>query len=263
MVPNVKPCTKCGEVKPLEQFSRAKAGRYGRRGECKACAMAAQRILRGHTARDLEAQPHPSSGRRRCSTCQTIKQLDEFSPPRERTRRGRTFLEYEVRCLDCNAKRRRIAAGYDTPADYQPGRRPPALSRAERQERSRQAVREDYVRNRAKRQAAGRVQAQRWREANRERHRQAARDWRAANRQRQAEQSSIKRARLAGAWVEEVDRLVLLERDDGVCGICGQDVDPFAFEVDHIVPLSRGGPHSYANTQPAHPFCNNSKHNRL
>ena len=58
---------------------------------------------------------------------------------------------------------------------------------------------------------------------------------------------------------EDVRPLVLLERDDGICGICGSDVDPFEFEVDHIVPISAGGRHSYANTQPSHPFCNQSK----
>jgi 5-methylcytosine-specific restriction endonuclease McrA len=29
--------------------------------------------------------------------------------------------------------------------------------------------------------------------------------------------------------------------------------------LDHIVPLARGGEHSYANTQPAHPTCNRRK----
>jgi 5-methylcytosine-specific restriction endonuclease McrA len=78
-----------------------------------------------------------------------------------------------------------------------------------------------------------------------------------------ARREAERRARQAGACVEHVDRLVLLEMDDGVCGICGEDVDPLAFEVDHIVPLSRGGEHSYANTQVAHRRCNNEKRARL
>lgn len=65
-----------------------------------------------------------------------------------------------------------------------------------------------------------------------------------------------RRARQAGAFVEEVVRLVLLERDDGTCGICGGDVDPLDFHLDHIIPLAAGGEHSYANTQVAHPSCN-------
>jgi 5-methylcytosine-specific restriction endonuclease McrA len=32
-----KPCSRCGETKPLEQFSRQKLGKYGHRADCKAC----------------------------------------------------------------------------------------------------------------------------------------------------------------------------------------------------------------------------------
>jgi len=65
-----------------------------------------------------------------------------------------------------------------------------------------------------------------------------------------------RRARKAAAFVEQVDPLVVLDRHDGICGICEQPVDPGDFHVDHVVPLARGGEHSYANTQPAHPSCN-------
>lgn len=60
-------------------------------------------------------------------------------------------------------------------------------------------------------------------------------------------------------FVEPVSALVALELTDGLCGICGEDVDPFAFDLDHIVPLARGGPHAQGNVQPAHPSCNRAK----
>jgi 5-methylcytosine-specific restriction endonuclease McrA len=72
-----------------------------------------------------------------------------------------------------------------------------------------------------------------------------------------------RRARKRSAFIEDVHPLVVLERDDGVCGICGGDVDPEDFHVDHIIPLARGGEHRYANVQPAHPWCNLSKCDRL
>lgn len=65
-----------------------------------------------------------------------------------------------------------------------------------------------------------------------------------------------RRARKLSQHVEDVHRLVVLERADGVCGVCGGDVDPLDFHVDHIVPLVHGGDHSYANTQATHPSCN-------
>lgn len=70
------------------------------------------------------------------------------------------------------------------------------------------------------------------------------------------------RARRLDSLVEHVDRLILYERDDGICGICQKPVG-LDFHVDHVVPLSRGGAHSYANTQIAHPSCNISKGARI
>jgi 5-methylcytosine-specific restriction endonuclease McrA len=61
------------------------------------------------------------------------------------------------------------------------------------------------------------------------------------------------------ANAEYVHPLVVLECHDGICGICGSDVDPLNFHMDHVIPLSRGGEHNYTNVQPAHPFCNISK----
>lgn len=66
-------------------------------------------------------------------------------------------------------------------------------------------------------------------------------------------------ARSDGTFVEDVAPLVVLEMDDGTCGICGEDVDPERYDIDHVIPLSRGGEHSYANVQVAHPACNRRK----
>lgn len=102
-----------------------------------------------------------------------------------------------------------------------------------------------------------------------------AREWVADNRERYDARCRILRAenalgrevdrpktvsRKKGAIeVEDISPLILLERDDGVCGICGEDVDPFKCEVDHIVAVLDGGPHTYENTQIAHRSCNARK----
>ena len=70
---------------------------------------------------------------------------------------------------------------------------------------------------------------------------------------------NIRRARKLGVEHEAIEPLVVLERDDGICGICGKDVDPMSFEMDHIIPLARGGSHTYANMQVAHMPCNRRK----
>jgi len=54
------------------------------------------------------------------------------------------------------------------------------------------------------------------------------------------------------------------------CGICGNPIDyllphddPMSFTVDHIIPLSKGGPDRIDNKQAAHRRCNSTKRARL
>jgi 5-methylcytosine-specific restriction endonuclease McrA len=61
----------------------------------------------------------------------------------------------------------------------------------------------------------------------------------------------------------------VFERDAWVCGICALPVDrsekypePGSPSLDHIVPLSKGGPHTRANTRLAHLYCNMVRGNR-
>ncbi len=81
---------------------------------------------------------------------------------------------------------------------------------------------------------------------------------------RQARKHAAKRRALKKAqFVEDVDPVVVFERDGGICGICREPVDRQNFHVDHVRPLAKGGEHSYANTQVAHPECNCAKRDRL
>ncbi|WP_433584562.1 HNH endonuclease [Microbacterium hydrocarbonoxydans] len=54
------------------------------------------------------------------------------------------------------------------------------------------------------------------------------------------------------------------------CHICGRPIDytlkwpdPMSFVVDHVVPLAKGGSHSFDNTAAAHAECNSKKRARL
>lgn len=77
------------------------------------------------------------------------------------------------------------------------------------------------------------------------------------------------RARYFGVEYEYVNPRKVFERDKWRCGICGGPVDqtlkypdPLYASLDHIVPMSCGGAHSYANTQCSHLKCNVDKGNR-
>jgi len=85
-----------------------------------------------------------------------------------------------------------------------------------------------------------------------------------------ARQRRNRRARLLNAFVETVRIEVLFDRDRGRCQLCGKKLNdkrvvphPMAVTLDHIIPLSKGGEHSYRNTQLACYSCNTKKGNRV
>ena len=75
-----------------------------------------------------------------------------------------------------------------------------------------------------------------------------------------------RKAREKGAFIEPVSIGYLLERDGGICQLCGKVVErnfdfinKMSATMDHIVPISRGGKHCKQNTQLAHLICNSIK----
>lgn len=87
---------------------------------------------------------------------------------------------------------------------------------------------------------------------------------------RRARREWRRRKRIREQWVEDVKIEVLLERDKGICQLCKQPVrldvpytHPLAPTRDHIIPLNKGGEHSYANCQLACRDCNTIKNDRI
>ena len=96
----------------------------------------------------------------------------------------------------------------------------------------------------------------RWEHANYMRHRtrNVRRNWEYFNRRRLISPD---------LYVEDIDRAVVFARDNGMCRVCRQPIDPTlpphhgdSFTIDHIKPLREGGAHSYANVRAAHLRCN-------
>ena len=70
---------------------------------------------------------------------------------------------------------------------------------------------------------------------------------------------TTRRARKLGQFLEDVDPRIVYQMHGGMCGICKEFVSEDEFEVDHVIPLAKGGLHGYINVQPAHPICNRRK----
>lgn len=93
-----------------------------------------------------------------------------------------------------------------------------------------------------------------------------------ARRQRKGEGQCNSRARkklrkmygeVLSIMYEPIKSQLVFERDNWVCGICGQPIDrntkaphPLSPSVDHVIALALGGSHTYDNVQAAHFECN-------
>ena len=71
------------------------------------------------------------------------------------------------------------------------------------------------------------------------------------------------RARRFGVTYEPINRFDVFERDGWLCGICGGPVSREDASIDHILPISKGGPHTLENVQCAHLLCNSKKGARV
>lgn len=75
------------------------------------------------------------------------------------------------------------------------------------------------------------------------------------------------KAKALGVVYESVNPRKVFERDGWRCWICGRKllesdrgmVKPEAPEIDHVIPMSTGGPHTYGNTKACCRRCNCAK----
>lgn len=81
----------------------------------------------------------------------------------------------------------------------------------------------------------------------------------------------VRRARKHTNLYESVNPVKVFNRDRWICKLCGiktpkrmrGTIAPNAPELDHIVPLSKGGQHTYSNVQCLCRSCNSNKHDKL
>lgn len=74
------------------------------------------------------------------------------------------------------------------------------------------------------------------------------------------ERANKTRKEFTAAWRKKV-LPELMHWQAGLCGICEEPLGGGKPQIDHIVPVSRGGGNEFDNLQAVHPACNNSKQN--
>lgn len=82
------------------------------------------------------------------------------------------------------------------------------------------------------------------------------------HRERMRAVTARREAQKRGTSIGPIDYDAIYARDGARCQICGKKVEREEASFDHIVPLSREGPHEEANIQTSHLACNIWRSNR-
>lgn len=187
-----------------------------------------------------------------CRGCDTVKDVAEFS------RRKRSKDGLQAKCKGC--ERAYYAANREQVSARMSKYREANRERITEQQRAyRDANREwydQYQRAYAeenREQITGRQRA--YYAANRERITGRQRAYKASNRERYAGYAAKRRAIKRNAPHEPYDRTTIFAAYNNECVYCGAE----AVHLDHVVPISKGGPDAAHNLLPACAECNLSK----
>lgn len=96
-------------------------------------------------------------------------------------------------------------------------------------------------------------------EAHKENSLRRRQEWRVNHRDRDTETTLKRKAKKYNTQTEFIRKYVVYERDHGICYLCGNPVDPNCWHLEHKIPLSKGGTHTYDNVAVSHPICNMRK----
>lgn len=98
-----------------------------------------------------------------------------------------------------------------------------------------------------------------WKAAHPEKVRAIHARYREQHRELYTEAQRRRRARKAGVGAERVDRAAIIRRDKSICWMCGRALKPGEVTLDHLWPLSKGGPHAAWNLKVACKPCNSRR----
>jgi len=223
-----KYCGRCRTLKPTAEFSRSSRSRDGCHSYCKPCAISANRERAARRAADIAALDIDALAKQ-CVRCEAVKLLADFYRSRL-ARDGRANI-----CKPCSSDKQRE---HSAAVKADPERLSQAV--AQRAEKGREyRSRPDFLPRKLANNA-------KWQAANPEKYKDSLKT-----------SAHMHRARQAGALIiERVRYAEVIRRGNGTCGICKGPVEPGQESLDHIIPLSKGGNHTYENCQLACLPCN-------
>lgn len=271
-----KKCTKCGEIKQLEQFQKASRNKDGLQTNCKLCTSidVKRRRAKRNEINNWPKKTEPckkcggtvfqKSGK--CSACASetfSKWLDE-----NRDKRNSQQAEYRAKNKDKtksatlkwrSENTEKVIAAYKAYSDRNKDRIAKRASEYGKKNRQRISEQQRRYREINKEKVMLRIAA--YNIKNKERRNAKKREWDKRNPGAHIRHNNARRARKQnnGGFLSKGIQEKLLELQRGMCACCKKKLGN-DYHLDHIIPLSLGGTNTDDNVQLLHSKCNLKKH---
>ena len=262
-------CRTCHLDKPLDAFPIDRTMRIGHRNQCKPCHCIQVHEIYRRTHPE-QIKPEISLTSKICTHCQQEKSFDAFYKDVSK-KDGYTTICKVCRCEQ--VKQYRLEHPEDIRAAKLAWKKTPNGKAAEKRlyDKNHDAInakkRVDYAENIDEERAKSRENYAK----NPEIALKRIRDWAAANPEKEkarvARGGAARRMRrelvINDFTAEQWQAILILFKY--ACAYCGKSQETLGkpLEQDHVIPLSKGGPHTASNIVPACRTCNARKHNHL
>lgn len=230
-----KICSRCGIRKPVNAFALRYIGPRG---------------------------PHYRS---KCKTCERVYNVDLRTPVRKKLnqRRRELYKQNEKYKTHARGWYQRNKAYFVKYRENPENRKRKRDAEKARRRKETPAQRERRLLMQKCSNARRRQKMIAYRQQTKARANAKKREWRKRNRDKDNDYRNRRRAIKYGSpFTEKIARRELIARDGSFCYLCGKVLLNHEVTLDHVIPLSRGGEHSYDNLKIACRPCNVKKHTR-
>lgn len=252
-----KQCAMCKEIKPFETFSRSKGRKDGRHSYCKNCGQTP-----AGKAQKADKASWPSD-HKRCCQCKEVKPFAAF----HRRERAKDGLAYQCKVCEASNGQTSYLKHRQKRLDYQAAYKVAHPERIIAYKKALYAAtkEEDNAKSKAWREMNLEYARAKSREnyaKNSPRIKASIREWCKANPDKVAARRHTRRTQLIGngGYFTDKDLANMRHIQGGHCCYCGRL--GLSLEIDHIHPVTQGGPSDPWNLALCCKRCNSSKNDR-